>query len=417
MSKGSFFHSIKIVVSGMAIAQLLPLLASLAIARIYAPAQFGLFATWLGIVMSAAVIVTGRLEMAIGLEEDANSRKQAVSIILLTIVIISVALWILLIIGYFFTSFFGQFGHGLLIAFFPAVLLAGAIQTWQAWAALEGLYSELSYIRVAQSIGVTSIQIGVGFLAPNAESLALGYIFGLICGFFISCYLMPISSNYSHLGFNFFANLRALWVRHRRFPLFALPADFINTFAAQLPLIAIASRFGDDITGFYALTIRVLGAPISLMGAAVLDVFKKKSVESFLKYGNCRLEYIQALKTLSLLGIFFATLAALVSEPMFVWGFGEPWRQSGIIAVWMVPMFAMRFIASPLSYVLYIAGKQHVDLIWQISLLVMTATSLYLPDSFEWAIKSYAMGYAFLYFVYIALSYRYSKKGISDNCN
>ena len=99
----------------------------------------------------------------------------------------------------------------------------------------------------------------------------------------------------------------------------------------------------------------------------------------------------------------------VIAERLFVIAFGEPWRQAGVIAIWLMPMFALRFVASPLSYVFYIAGKQHIDLVWQCALLAMTMASFMLTSSFETSIKFYAAGYGFLYVVYAILSYHYSK--------
>ena len=112
-------------------------------------------------------------------------------------------------------------------------------------------------------------------------------------------------------------------------------------------------------------------------------------------------------------GTIIVTLIILVSsEPLFVLAFGERWRQAGIFAVWLMPMFALRFVASPLSYVFYVAGKQHVDLCWQVALFLMTVATLYIPRSHASAIQAYSSGYAFLYIVYLALSWRFSKGAI-----
>ena len=65
-------------------------------------------------------------------------------------------------------------------------------------------------------------------------------------------------------------------------------------------------------------------------------------------------------------------------------------------------------MASPLSYTFYIAEKQHVDLIWQICLLAMTLTTLMSFTGYESTLRAYALGYGFLYVVYMFLTYRFS---------
>lgn len=409
MTTRAFLRSTKIVLLGMVVAQSIPLLGSLFIARLYAPAEFGLFAAWLGIVMTAAVMVTGRLEMALGVEPDGEPRRFAMMATLATIIGVCSILTVISIGAYWLVPAIRELTPGLILMFVPATLLAAVVQTWQSWAAAEGLYRELSWIRIAQALGVTGVQIVVGWFAPDVVSLAGGHLLGVLSGVCMAAYFMPIASHSFKPWSRFRVKLKAFWKSHRRFPLFALPADFINTAAGQLPLLIIASKFGAESSGLFALTARVLGAPIGLLGTAVLDVFKRSAATSYREHGHCREDFIRTFKLLASLGAMLAFGVMLIAEPVFVFAFGEPWRQAGVIAIWLMPMFAMRFVASPLSYVFYIAGKQQVDLVWQCALLTMTLSAFLLPSDFEASVKSYAVGYASLYVIYLVLSYRYSK--------
>src|SRR3546814_3658320 len=155
------------------------------------------------------------------------------------------------------------------------------------------------------------------------------------------------------------------WKQQRKFPMFALPAATINTVSAQLPVLIVASRFGTEFAGYLAMSLRLIGAPVTLLGRSVLDVFKRYASESFRQRGECRAEYLQTLRTLTILSVGFCAAMLLFGETAFVLVLGEKWRMAGIIAMWMLPLYSLRFIASPLSYTFYIVDKQHVDLAWQ----------------------------------------------------
>ena len=71
-----YWRSVSTVLGGMVLAQAIPIVASLIIARIYIPAEFGIYSIWLGIVSIISVIVTGRLEHAVGLEETGEPRNK-----------------------------------------------------------------------------------------------------------------------------------------------------------------------------------------------------------------------------------------------------------------------------------------------------------------------------------------------------
>ncbi|TXI72214.1 MAG: hypothetical protein E6Q43_06850, partial [Dokdonella sp.] len=193
-----------------------------------------------------------------------------------------------------------------------------------------------------------------------------------------------------------------------RFPLFSLPADAICAAAAQLPVVIVASRFGAAVAGLLALTLRVLGAPMGLLGRSVLDVFKRHAASSFRERGECRREYLQTLRVLGVGAGAFVLVMALISEDVFAVAFGERWRESGRLAIWLLPVFAFRFLASPLSYMVYIARKQHVDLFWQVALLGVTVAALNVPRGYDASVQVYSGACSLLYVVYLALSYRFS---------
>lgn len=403
----SYWRSVALVFSGTAAAQAIPLAGSLIIARLFAPAEFGIFTAWLGIAAIVGVFVTGRLEMALALEPDGEPRARAamatVATTLMLVVVVAV------IGGPAYLLFSGRLPAlpPLLIGLFlPAFVVLAASQIWQAWAAAEGLFRALSAMRIAQAAAITGLQIVAGIVSPSASTLASAQIAGVAIGVAVMMRRLPPRRLEGGL-----ATIRAFWRRYRKFPLFALPADTVNTAAGQLPLAIVASRFGADSAGFVALAFRTLGAPISLMGTAVLDVFKRRASTAWRTRGDCRHEYLQTFAVLAA-GSLLATVAFFFAgEELFAFAFGEKWRPAGEAAVILLPLFALRFVASPLSYVFYIAEKQHVDLMWQVCLLVTTLAALLLPPDYEQALLGYALGYGLLYVVYLVLSYRFSLGG------
>ncbi len=402
-SPASFWRKVGVVLSGTAVAQAIPILGSLVIARLVAPAQFGVFAAWLGLAALAAVVITGRYENALALEHDGAPRRVAalaiLGLALLATLLLSV---LLLLVWWLLPSLRARLPAEMLFLLPPAAWVIAAAQIWQSWAAAEGRYAALSSMRIAQSIAVTGGQIVLGLLAPGAFSLALAHTVGVALGLVVAAWHLsprPLPT---------VADARAFFVRQRRFPQWSLPADSINTAAGQLPVILVATRFGAETAGLLALTLRTLGAPIALLGSAVLDVFKRRAAQAFRERGQCRTEYLETMRVLAFASVLATVVIAVAGESLFAIAFGETWRRAGTITIWLLPMFALRFVASPLSYMFYIADKQPVDLAWQCALLVMTLAALLLPAQHEAALQLYSLGYSALYLVYLALSYRFS---------
>ncbi|WP_160084996.1 lipopolysaccharide biosynthesis protein [Pseudomonas sp. 9AZ] len=402
----SYWKSVASVLTGSALAQVIPIIGSLVIARLYAPADFGVFSAWFGIVLLLSVVLTGRFEMALAVEVDGEPRRLAVLSTLATACFVAGAAAILLAIGGLVApGGMNAFPAVLIFASVPTGLAIAAAQTWQSWAAAEGSYRQLSMMRIAQAGAVTFIQVIAGAFHASADTLAISHLMGVIVGLAVSAYLMPVGTFPAGQAI---VSIRSFWSRQRRFPLLSLPADAINTAAAQLPLLIVASRFGAETAGLLAMTMRILGAPIGLLGKSVLDVFKRHAATSFRERGECRSDYLRTFKVLALGSLAFCAVMAFANEPLFALAFGEEWRGAGTIAVWLLPLFALSFIASPLSYMVYIAGKQHVDLFWQIALLGMTISSLSIPTNHQHALQAYSAGYSMLYVIYLVMSYRFS---------
>jgi hypothetical protein len=103
-----------------------------------------------------------------------------------------------------------------------------------------------------------------------------GQMIWLIVGLFIAIFLlspprpniflMPNASQSNYLK------------KHQPFRRFSLPAGLLNIAAGRFPLFLIGAKYGLFAPGLLALTERVLTAPVSLLAALVLEVFKRQSV-------------------------------------------------------------------------------------------------------------------------------------------
>lgn len=402
----TFWKSVGSVLTGTAIAQIIPVAGTLIIARQYEPDQFGVFSVWLGLVLLLGVVLTGRFEAALAIEHDGEPRRLGLLSTVATACLgAAVALLICLIVMTVAPEISRGLPVSLVAILVPAAFAIALAQTWQSWAAAEGRYRHLSFMRIVQAAAVTLVQILVGCFSPTAFGLASAYLIGLGIGLVLSMFLMPPGRFPRHMAIK---SISSFWQRHRRLPTFSLPADTINTAAAQLPVLLVAGRFGGEVAGLLAMAMRMLGAPIGLLGKSVLDVFKRHAATSYRERGECRADYVRTFRVLSAASLLFGVVLFFTAEPLFALAFGEKWREAGTIAVWLIPMFAFKFMASPLSYMVYIAAKQHVDLVWQVALLAMTFTALTVPVGHEAALQGYSVGYSLLYVIYLMMSYRFS---------
>jgi O-antigen/teichoic acid export membrane protein len=401
-----FLYSVGSVFTGTLVAQLIPIAGTLVLARMFDPASFGIFSAWLGGVLFLGVVLTGRFEVSLAVEMDGAPRQAAVAMTLLTVLLGCLAALMLVVPGIALGVLErGGFPTILLVMFVPTAALVSITQTLQNWAAADGRYRQLSLMRIGQAISIVGIQICAGVLFPDAVGLGLGYFFGMLMGFLVAWTLKPLSRSEFIRPW---PRLRAFWQEKKRFPIFSLPADSVNTAAAQLPIFLVTARFGAETAGLLAMALRMLGVPMSLLAASILDVFKRHAGQAYRERGECRAEYLHAFWILTGIAVLATIVIAVGAEPIFALAFGDVWVGAATMAIWLLPRFAVGFVASPLSYMVYVAGKQQLDLIWQLSLLAMTIATLSLAGSVKQALVLYGCGYGGLYLVYLFMSYRFS---------
>jgi O-antigen/teichoic acid export membrane protein len=232
----------------------------------------------------------------------------------------------------------------------------------------------------------------------------MGQLIGLAAGLLAANLLLRPPRPQAMLRLD--AAARAYLLRHQKFWRFSLPSNLLNALVGQLPLFLIGMRHGALAAGLYALTNRVLAAPVSLLAASVLEVFKRESVHEFETLGNCRRAYRYTFKALSLMGLGPAVVLLVYSPELFAFAFGANWRAAGELAQILAPLCFLNFIASPLSYVFFVTGAQKVDLIWQVALFLMTLCAFLAPGTLRQNVLYYTIGYSILYLVYLRMSYQ-----------
>lgn len=406
-----FWRRFFVVLSGTTMAQAIPFLTIPVLTRMLPPDELGPYFIWIGVVAVLSVVLSLRLDVAV-FNARTNQQLQAL--------LSAAAACSVLIAGIIYATLSS------LDYFYPAIVKKLHLDLWRVEALILGIVWAINmvvqnaYIYGAyfkRQAAVKIIQAGLVAIAQISAVLMGWGVKGIIQLQILATLTVVIWNiidiykklNFNLTGrhiFNSWNTLKEYW----RFPIFSMPADFISSFAGQLPMLMMGSRFGASPAGQYALTNKSLAVPMKLLAGSVLSVFKEEAARHYREKGECRDIFIKTFKSLALLGILPFGALYFFAEPIFVIFFGAEWRDAGVYASILTPMFYVQFVVSPLSYTLYLANNQFSDLIWQLALLTLTASIFYFTNELILAIKWYAFGYSILYFLYLWIAY-YSARG------
>lgn len=368
--------NVGILASGTAAAQIIPLAISPILTRIYQPEDFGVFALYFAIVSISGSIVTLRYEMAISLP-DTQEKALAVSALsaVLCVILSIVSAVVIIATGSNLISFFEIEEFGTYLYFIPVgIALIGFTNTMTYLNLRFGAYRNVATSNLIRAISTGIFHIGIGL----AKSGPLGLVLGSIAGGVTA--VLTLYTSVRHRGHKWLeiktADLTSVAKAYRDFPKYSMWAALANSASTHAVNILISVYASFASLGFYSLVTRTLGAPSATIGLSFGQVFHQQASELLRARGQITPLFDNTLlKLLSLSVVGFGFLFFVI-EDVFAWVFGETWRSAGELARIMIPAFAIRFIASPLSVVNSVHLENSLGLISNIVLLVLSTGSI-----------------------------------------
>lgn len=412
--KSTFFKNTFALLTGATITQLIPLITAPILSRIYLPEYYGYIGLYISFSTIATSITNLQLSQAIIVTE---TKEEEDNLVLLCLLLTILFTFISLIIVFFYNHFnLNQKVHNSLnlwLWFLPlSILINGMSTIYIKLLTKHNKFRLLSFSRVSTTIITVSISLFVGYLTKTELGLFLGLLIGQFTGLFI------IMVGSKELALNIHSckkeKMIGLIKKHKKFTLFTLPSDFLGNWSSQLPIQMITYYSTANAVGLFNYTQRMVSIPINLISGSTAPVFAQRATKDYLNDGCCRPIYIKT--SLMLAGIgFLPFLGLLLFAPnLFGLVFGEKWIEAGIYAQILTPMFYLKFIVNPLSFVFYLANKQFEDFILNIFTIVLIFLSLYLGHYFfnnvYWMLVFFSFSFSLIYLIYLIRGYQLTIK-------
>lgn len=331
------------LLTGSVLAHALPLLLGPVLTRLYAPGDFGQYALLWAVAANVAVVACARYEFALPLERRPRGAALLMALcarLLLTVTAASLPLALAL-----------HFWLGEPLAWLlPAGVLAmGATQWLTLWATRAQRFGLLSAARLVQQGGGAALQVLLGLLKAGPVGLLLGSIVAGMGAAWLLARPAP-QGGWRHMLRQPLRRLKAMAARHRDFPLYNTPHAFTGALQDTLALLLIAAWAGDAAAGFWALALRYLKAPATLLGGALSQALYPQLLQAP-SGAAARALVRRSMLALALLATPLAAVLLLWGPALFSWIFGAQWGEAGAVARGLAFYIGLHFIASPLSVV------------------------------------------------------------------
>lgn len=399
-AQGGFLKSIGLLVGGTAGAQLVLIAATPVLTRLYSPSEFGLLAAFVSLLAFLTVVSSGRYELAIHLPEKI---EETVAVTVLSFICLVLTTVISIILIFIFSEHLSVLLKAPELASYLwllplAVFFVGLYQICNAWYVRQKQYKDIAGTKVLQSILTLLIQLSTFKLA--AFGLMLGQTLGQGAGS-IKLSLKSIKNTKEFWSVQFH-QIKTVAKRYKSFPIYSTWTGLFNTASLQLAPLVFLSLFGATVAGLYALTLKLVSLPISLIGQAIGSVFLSEAPKAH-REGRLNTLVLQFNKKLVQLGCLPTAILIVFGPELFVFVLGEQWYKAGEYAQWLAPWIFLQFQWSPLSNLTVVLELQKEALISQLLTFFARFGALFYAIgagmAADHAIQLFAVISALVYFV------------------
>lgn len=386
LKQNKLIRNILILIGGTAGAQLITLLASPIITRLYSPEAIGMLGSFIAVLAVLLPVAALSYPMAIVLPKKNN---EAIKIANLSLSIVITFSLIVLVVFFIFReklcSFLGMPSSD---AFFIAISLPCAvlISTFLAicsqWVIRHKLFKLSSQAIISQSFILNSLKVGLGFIVPFGKTL----IILSIVGAFIHSLFLFLMIKYK--------KKKEVWIptgcrfnkpvakEYITFPKYRSPQGLLANLNQNMPVVLLASLFGPIPAGLYTLCRSTLLIPVTLIAKSVNDVLFPQINEAYINSKAISPLIIKATWGLALLALPPLIVFVIAGPEIFAFVFGQDWAKAGNLSQWLTLWFYFSFINRACVAAIPVLRLERFLLVNSILNFLLSALGFYLGYSF-----------------------------------
>ncbi|HHV8948747.1 TPA: type 8 capsular polysaccharide synthesis protein Cap8K [Staphylococcus aureus] len=367
MRLNKFIGDSFLMILSSGIAQVILIITTPIITRLYSPAEFGEFTIFSNIAMILIPIINARYDLLIvNAKNDRNANILSQISFLISLLILLILIPLFAISAWLYPNFILDFIFIIIMLF-----LVSLTNIFTNYLNKERKYKVLSLINVFRAGSMALLQIIFGLLA-------LGSL-GLIIGFSLS-YIAGITLGYKTFKkhFNIVKDkeeTKELFLENKNQLVYSTPSILLNSLSFSVVVFFIGILYTNTEVGIYGMAIRVLGIPVTIISLGLSKIFMQQANDYYIEHGNFRNLLLKFSSTLVIVSIILYVPLYLFSEELVNILLGHGWVDAIIVIKIVIPLFVIRLIVSTVSLSVIVLQKQQLELILQALFLIGTTAT------------------------------------------
>ncbi|HCY8652663.1 TPA: type 8 capsular polysaccharide synthesis protein Cap8K [Staphylococcus aureus] len=367
MRLNKFIGDSFLMILSSGIAQVILIITTPIITRLYSPTEFGEFTIFSNIAMILIPIINARYDLLIvNTKNDRSANILSQISFLISLLILLILIPIFAISAWLYPNFILDFIFIIIMLF-----LVSLTNIFTNYLNKERKYKVLSLINVFRAGSMALLQIIFGLLA-------LGSL-GLIIGFSLS-YIAGITLGYKTFKkhFNIVRDkeeTKALFLENKNQLVYSTPSILLNSLSFSVVVFFIGILYTNTEVGIYGMAIRVLGIPVTIISLGLSKIFMQQANDYYIEYGNFRNLLLKFSSILVIVSIILYVPLYLFSEELVNILLGHSWVDAITVIKIVIPLFVIRLIVSTVSLSVIVLQKQQLELMLQALFLIGTTAT------------------------------------------
>lgn len=344
-----FVRNVLAVATGVAAAQAISLAFMPFLTRLYGAEAFGALAAFTAIINIITPLATLGYSNAIVMPKTEQGAYAVARLSLISAAIISPV--VLLVIALFqeqFARLTNLEAQPNLLYLIPVSLLFIALLSVANQICIrDGLFKEKSGAYVTSTLLMNIGKLGGGYIAATGTTLISFLILSKVINFIMVIIKVPNNSSFNIKQWIGIRGIRSAAVEQKDFLIYRMPQSILNAASLGLPVIVLTNYFGSSAAGQYAITTLLIGAPVMLLGNAVLEVFFPKITIVVRETPSEVFKLLcKSMIFMALVGVLPFGVIALYGDVILPWVLGIEWQRAGVysqwVALWMLSVLITR---------------------------------------------------------------------------
>jgi len=371
-----FVRAVTVLAGGTAIGQVLMIAVLPLLTRLYTPEEFSVLAVYSGLVMIIAPAACLRLDIAIPMpERDEDAANLLVLALFFAVMLSGILALLIFTMPADLVSLLRVPQLEPFLWMLPlGVLLIASSSALQFWSARKHRFTLIAKAKVTQASAGAGVMIGMGIFGATSSGLMFGQLINSGMAI-VSLGRSAIAEKQEVINAVNVAEMRRLFRSHDRFVKYSTFETLANNAAIQVPVVMIAALVGGPEAGFLALAMRIMQAPLGLIGSSIAQVYVSRAPEAH-RSGTLGILTANILGGLMRTGVGPLIFAGIIAPDAFSMIFGDEWRRAGVLVGWMTPWFVFQFLVSPVSMALHVTNSQKIALALQLTGLVIRVAAI-----------------------------------------